>query len=361
MIDLGFWRGKRVFLTGHTGFKGAWACLTLARLGAHVTGYSLAPETEPNLFTLAGAAKGLEAHIIGDVLDVEALRGAMQASKPEIVLHMAAQSLVRRSYREPVETFAVNVMGTAHVLDAIRATPGVEAAVIVTTDKVYDLTLGVSPRRESDPLGGHDPYSASKAAAEIVTASWRQSFFSRDRGGHAARIASVRSGNVIGGGDWSGERIVTDIVAAIPAGQQVALRYPESVRPWLFVLDSLTGYMMLAERLVCASDGFADAWNFGPSPGEELSVLELVELFAREWDIANGWRLATGAHPPEAPLLRLDPTKAMRQLGWRPSLDQKAAIRETAAWYRAHLAGAQDAANLCEAAIARHLARITAA
>lgn len=361
MIDPGFWRGRRVFLTGHAGFKGAWASLILARLGAHVTGYSLAPETEPNLFTLAGAAPGLAAHIIADIRNAETLTRAMQDSRPDIVLHMAAQSLVRRSYRAPAETFAVNVMGTAHLLDAIRATPGVQAAVIVTTDKVYDLSLDVSPRKESDPLGGHDPYSASKAAAEIVTASWRQSFFVPERGGHSAQIASVRSGNVIGGGDWSEDRIITDVVGALPAGRPVALRYPDSVRPWLFVLDTLTGYMMLAERLCKAAPGFADAWNFGPLPGEELTVRELVETFAREWQVTDGWCLAAGDHPPEAPLLRLDPAKAMAQLGWRPSLDQKAAIRETAAWYHAHLEGAQDAAQLCDAAIARHLSRIAAA
>lgn len=363
MIDPDFWRGRRVFLTGHTGFKGVWASLMLGRLGAAVTGYSLAPETSPSLFQLTGGAAGVSG-VIADIRDAGALTAAMRDARPEIVIHMAAQSLVRRSYREPEATFSVNVMGTAHVLDAIRATPGVTAAVIVTTDKVYDLSLDVSPRRETDPLGGHDPYSASKAAAEIVTASWRESFFTGAHAVHGARIATVRSGNLIGGGDWSPDRIVTDLVAALPAGREVQLRYPESVRPWLFVLDTLTGYLALAERLHWQEPGgaqarFDGAWNFGPSQGEELQVRELVELFAREWGVAKGWRLAEGRHVPEAPLLRLDPSKAMQELGWRPSLRQREAIDETARWYHAFLDRPPSAAlPLCYEAINRHLARI---
>jgi CDP-glucose 4,6-dehydratase len=282
----------------------------------------------------------------------------MQAARPDIVIHMAAQSLVRRSYREPAETFDVNVMGTANVLEAIRATPSVKAAVIVTTDKVYDLSLDAAPRKESDPLGGHDPYSASKAAAEILAASYRASFFSGAQAAHQAKIATVRSGNVIGGGDWSPDRIVTDLVTALPTGRPVELRYPESVRPWLFVLDTLTGYLMLAERLYKTGRGFAEAWNFGPPPGEEMRVRELVEVFAQEWGQARGWRLAQGSNPEEAPLLRLDPAKAMQKLGWRPCLTQPEAIVETAEWYHAHLVGMRDAAKLCDDAISRQLSRI---
>jgi CDP-glucose 4,6-dehydratase len=358
MIDPDFWRGKRVFLTGHTGFKGTYASLMLARLGARVIGYSLEPATKPNLFSLIGASSRLEQHIISDIRDADAVVAAMRSTQPDVVLHMAAQSLVRRSYREPSETFAVNVMGTAHVLDAVRATPSVKAAIIVTTDKVYDLSLDESPRRESDPLGGHDPYSSSKAAAEIVTSAWTESFFSAARKGHTAHIATVRSGNVIGGGDWSEDRIVTDIVGAFAAGHKVPLRYPNGVRPWLFVLDTLTGYLVLAERLVREGNMYAGAWNFGPLLGEELNVRDLVEIFAQEWGVSDGWEHAAGNHPPESLRLRLDPSKAILRLGWRPTLDQSKAIHETAAWYHYQLVNTNDAAGLCEDAITRHFARI---
>ncbi|TAJ29418.1 CDP-glucose 4,6-dehydratase [Bosea sp. (in: a-proteobacteria)] len=358
MISPEFWRGKRVLLTGHTGFKGAWASLLISRLGAHVTGYSLPPETSPSLFTLTRGANAVQESHMADLLDQRSLTDAMQNAAPEIVIHMAAQSLVRRSYRNPVQTFAVNVMGTAHVLEAIRATPQVKAAVIVTSDKVYDLAREASPRNESDPLGGHDPYSASKAAAEILAQSWRHSFFRESPGSYRPGIATARSGNVIGGGDWSQDRIVTDIVSALLTGQQVELRYPESVRPWLHVLDTLTGYLTLAEHLYDIGTAFADAWNFGPLPGEEMRVRDLVELFASEWGANCGWRLATEPQPPEAPQLRLDPSRAVSRLAWRPSLSQAAAVRETAAWYRAFLAKEGDATFLCHAAIERHLARL---
>jgi CDP-glucose 4,6-dehydratase len=360
MIDPSFWRGKRVLLTGHTGFKGTYASLMLARLGARVIGYSLTPTTNPNLFSLTGALSRLDQHIIADIRDANALVSAMQAAQPDVVLHMAAQSLVRRSYREPSETFAVNVMGTTHVLDAVRATPSVKAVIIVTTDKVYDLSLDNSPRKESDPLGGHDPYSSSKAAAEIVTSAWRESFFSAAQRGHMAHVATVRSGNVIGGGDWSEDRIVSGIVEALPIGQKVPLRYPNGVRPWLFVLDTLTGYLMLAERLVREGDSYAEAWNFGPLYGEELCVSELVEIFAKEWGISDSWDHAPGNHPPESLRLRLDPSKAVLRLGWRPTIDQRQAIHETAEWYHRYLANNSDAADLCEAAITRHFARMWA-
>ncbi|TQI75487.1 CDP-glucose 4,6-dehydratase [Bosea sp. AK1] len=358
MIRPEFWRDKRVFLTGHTGFKGTWTSLLLARLGAHVTGYSLSPETSPSLFELSGGANIVAAHIVADIRDQATLTSAMRQAKPEVVIHMAAQSLVRRSYRNPTETFDVNVMGTAHVLEAIRATPEARAGIIVTTDKVYDLSGDTSPRKETDPLGGHDPYSASKAAAEILTQSWRQSFFVGQADASPANIATVRSGNVIGGGDWSQDRIVTDLVASLSAGREVELRYPDSVRPWLYVLDTLTGYLMLAERLHGGTRAFAEAWNFGPLAGEEMRVRDVVSLFAQEWGGRGGWRQAAGSQPAEAPLLRLDPGKAVDQLGWRPSLGQAEAIRETAAWYRAFLTQQADATNLCRAGVERHLSRI---
>lgn len=358
MIRPDFWRGKRVFLTGHTGFKGAWAGLLLSRLGAEVTGFSLAPEPLPNLFRLLHDGNAAQSNDIGNVLDPKGVADAMRNAAPEIVFHMAAQSLVRRSYRDPLETFATNVMGTAHVLEAIRVTPQVRAAVMVTSDKVYDLAQDVSPRGERDPLGGHDPYSASKAAAEIVTQSWQHSFFRADSALNGPPIATARSGNVIGGGDWAQDRIVTDIVSALSAGSEVELRYPESVRPWLQVLDTLTGYLALAERLCDDGFEFAGAWNFGPLLGEEMRVRELVELFAREWGTSQGWRAAPGRQPPEAPQLRLDPSKAINRLGWRPSLNQEAAVRETATWYRAFLEKSSDPKYLCSQAIEHHLARI---
>lgn len=361
MIRPEFWNGKRVFLTGHTGFKGAWMSLLLAKLGAQVTGYSLPPETSPSLFELSGGAQAVHAHVTADIRDQAALTDVMQRAKPEIVIHMAAQALVRRSYRDPAETFDVNVMGTAYLLEAIGKTPEARAVIIVTTDKVYDLSAETCPRRETDALGGHDPYSASKAAAEILVQSWRQSFFGARPNARPAAIATARSGNVIGGGDWSQDRIAPDLVAALSAGRDVELRYPDSVRPWLYVLDSLTGYLMLAERLHADADGFAEAWNFGPLAGEEMCVREVVSLFAQEWGSRGGWRMADGPQPAEAPLLRLDPSKAVDQLGWRPSLSQAEAIREAAAWYRAFLTQEADAVNLSHTAIERHLLRISQA
>jgi CDP-glucose 4,6-dehydratase len=357
MDSPGFWRGKRVFLTGHTGFKGTWAGLLLAELGAELCGYSLAPETTPDLFTLTGGAARFASHHLADIRNRDTLMRAMQEFRPDTVIHMAAQSLVRRSYREPEATFDINVMGTAHVLEAIRATPSVRAAIIVTTDKVYDLSGDVTPRKESDPLGGHDPYSASKAAAEILVQSWRQSFFSGGQGASPARIATARSGNVIGGGDWSEDRIITDLVTALPDGRAVVLRYPESVRPWLFVLDTLSGYLALAERLHGEDASFASAWNFGPAPGEEMRVRDLADAFATAWGGTEGWRLDPRPQPPEAPQLRLDPARALSGLGWRPSLTQREAVEETAAWYHAFLQEKADASALCQSAIRRHLAR----
>lgn len=356
MINPGFWHGRRVFVTGHTGFKGAWANLLLSRLGARICGYSLPPEKTPNLFALTGGESTVQKHHLADIRDQQSLTRAMQDFQPELVLHLAAQSLVRRSYRDPVETFSVNVMGTAHVLEAIGATSSVRAGLIITTDKVYDLSGDVSPRKETDPLGGHDPYSASKAAAEILTESWRKSFYSRNGTQNSLRIATARSGNVIGGGDWSEDRIVTDVIRAILSGQDVALRYPDSVRPWLFVLDTLAGYLMLAERLLNAEEGFDSAWNFGPTQGQEMRVSELVETFTKAWGIEGGWRLAEGEPLPEAPLLRLDPGKAMTKLGWRPLLSQQAAIGETAAWYHDCQQPGADPLRLCQEAIVRYLA-----
>ncbi len=357
MIKPKFWCGKRVFVTGHTGFKGAWLTLLLEQLGAEICGYSLAPATTPSLYSLTSGSRQKNCHI-ADIRDRDVLRRTIQAFEPEIVFHLAAQSLVRHSYRYPAETFAINVLGTAHVLDAIRATPCVRVGLIITTDKVYDLSDGLTPRKESDSLGGHDPYSASKAAAEILTASYRESFFSGRLGASSAQIATARSGNVIGGGDWSEDRIVTDIVSALNEHRQVVLRYPKSVRPWLFVLDTLTGYLMLAERLHNCDAGFASAWNLGPISGADMQVHELVEAFAESWGATQGWLTCSQPTLAEAPQLRLDSARAMTDLGWRPSLTQRETIFETATWYHRFFNDKADPVSLCRDAILQHLTRI---
>ncbi len=322
-----FWRGRRVFLTGHTGFKGSWLALWLHKLGAEVTGFALAPETK-SLFQDAQVAE-LVHSVIGDVRDRAAVDKAVHDARPEVVLHLAAQSLVRPSYEDPVGTFATNVLGTAHVLDAVRAVDGVLATVVVTSDKCYENREWVWPYRESDPMGGHDPYSASKGCAELVTASFSRSFFSR--GG----VATARAGNVIGGGDWSRDRLVPDAVRAFLRGEEVVLRNPRSVRPWQHVLEPLAGYLTLAERLALEPTRFAGGWNFGPLDGDIRTVAEVVSILAKSWGPGARWRgEENAAGPHEAKLLRLDTTKARVELGWHGRLQLSAALDWTATWYR---------------------------
>jgi CDP-glucose 4,6-dehydratase len=354
MTSLDFWRGRRIFLTGHSGFKGAWLSLLLAQLGASVTGYSLAPPTRPSLFELAdvGAFTGGDE---SDVRDLPRLRSALADCAPDVVIHMAAQSLVGRSYEEPIETFTTNVIGTANVLEAVRVAPSVRAVVIVTSDKCYDLGSGTSPRKELDPIGGVDPYSASKASAEIVTAAYRQSFFGSAPSSHPALVASVRSGNVIAGGDWSNDRIVVDIVRALEGASDLKLRYPDAIRPWTYVLDTLRGYLMLAERLHNGEADLADGWNFGPTTGSDMSVTEFVKCFAEAWGQKQSWHKPRDEPLPESLSLRLDSTKAVSQLGWQPLISQKNAIRETASWFRSFLIDGTDPARLCNEQIDRFL------
>jgi CDP-glucose 4,6-dehydratase len=326
-----FWKERRVFLTGHTGFKGAWLSVWLADMGAKAWGYALPPSTNPNLFDLASAANGLSGHTIGDIRDVDALRNAMHAADPEIVIHMAAQPLVRESYADPLGTYATNVMGTAHLLECVRDQPSVRAVVVITTDKCYENNDWVWPYRESDRLGGHDPYSNSKACAELVTQCYRQSFFHRE---DAARVATARAGNVIGGGDWSKDRLVPDIVRGCCREGIARLRNPASVRPWQHVLDPLAGYLLLAEKL-CSSAGYDESWNFGPDSGDTQSVQGVAEALLKA---LGGGRLVTEADdsaPHEARLLTLDCSKARAQLGWKPKLAFAETVALTADWYAA--------------------------
>lgn len=350
-----FWKGRRVFLTGHTGFKGSWLASWLVQMGAEVTGFSLAPDTEPSLWQLLGLT-GVRS-VIGDTTDRSALSRAMTGARPEVVLHLAAQALVRRSYREPVETFAANVMGVANLLETARHLPDLRAVVIVTSDKCYDNVEQIWGYRETDPLGGRDPYSASKGAAEIVAASMAQSFFQPGRAdGHPARIATARAGNVIGGGDWSEDRLVPDIVRGClgPDGS-VTLRSPGSVRPWQHVLEPLRGYLMLAERLASGEDEAAGGWNFGPDRRDERSVGDVADAIVAALGRGQVLTDPAGATLHEARLLTLDCTKARLGLGWEPLLAFADTVRLTADWYAGWAAG-RGAPALCRDQIATYQA-----
>ena len=325
-----FWRDKRVFLTGHTGFKGGWLSLWLQAMGAEVHGYALNPPTDPNLFTAAKVGTGMASSKIADIRDADQLREAMQTARPEIVFHLAAQPLVRYSYAQPVETYAVNVMGTVHLLEAIRATPGVKAVVNVTTDKCYENREWVWGYRENEPMGGFDPYSSSKGCAELVTAAYRRSFL--ESAGVA--LATARAGNVIGGGDWAADRLIPDFLRAMDAGETLNIRSPQSTRPWQHVLEPLSGYLMLAERLYTDGEVFAEAWNFGPADEDARSVQWIVERLAEMRKDVN-WQRDEAPQPHEAHYLKLDSSKAHNQLGWQPCWRLQAALHKTLEWHEA--------------------------
>jgi CDP-glucose 4,6-dehydratase len=336
------WEGRSVLVTGHTGFKGGWLSLWLTLMGARVTGYALAPSEGTSFF----ASTGLD-HVLrdrrGDVRDVEATRAVVHDAAPDVVFHLAAQPLVRESYRTPVDTYATNVVGTASVLDACRTCDSVRAIVVVTSDKCYDNHEGDRAYVETDALGGHDPYSNSKACAELVCDAFRRSYFS---GTSAVGLATVRAGNVIGGGDWSQDRLLPDLVRAAAQGRETLIRNPHATRPWQHVLDPLHGYLLLAERLVDPSSSVAEAWNFGPEPGGNVSVGEVVLRAAQLWPGRVRWRADGGAHPHEANRLMLDSTKARQRLGWRQRLSLDDALRLSLDWYAHSLAGDTDMATV---------------
>jgi CDP-glucose 4,6-dehydratase len=329
-----FWNGRRVFVTGHTGFKGSWLCAWLTSLGARVHGYALAP-TEPSAFDAMALDRRLE-HEVGDIRDGEQLTHAVRDSAPEIVLHLAAQSLVRRSYADPVGTFDTNVMGTVRLLEAVRQAGTVRAVVVVTSDKCYENREWIWGYRESDPLGGHDPYSGSKACAELVTAAYRTSFFTDGSARHATIVTSVRAGNVLGGGDFNEDRIVPDAVRAFAQHVPVRVRNPGATRPWQHVIDPLRGYLMLAERAWDGERAVAGAWNFGPDEVEPITVAALVREFAERWGDGADWYAEEKPDAPhEARSLRLYSTKALSELGWRPRLTLSECLDLSVAWYRA--------------------------
>jgi len=329
-----FWRGRRVFVTGHTGFKGSWLCLWLQRLGAEVTGYALPPTTQRNLFDTASVARDMHS-VIGDIRDAARLREAMAVARPEVVIHMAAQALVRESYASPVETYSVNVIGTAQVLETVRTCPSVRAVVNVTTDKCYENSEWHWGYRETDRLGGFDPYSSSKASAELVTSAYRSSFFVGSE--RPVALASARAGNVIGGGDWSRDRLIPDILAAIETGQSVCIRNPDSVRPWQHVLQPLSGYLTLAECL-CSNAGhsYAEAWNFGPVDDDARPVRWIVEKMLERWG-SGSWVRDTQPQPHEATYLKLDCSKAHARLSWRPRWTLSDAVEAIVDWQHAYL------------------------
>ena len=344
-----FWRGKRVLLTGHTGFKGSWLSLWLQSMGAELHGLALPPPTSPSLFDVACVEDGM-CSTIADVRDLDAVLAVVRRAAPEIVIHMAAQPLVRLSYQQPVETYATNVMGTVHLLEAVARTDGVRAVVNVTTDKCYENREWVWGYRESEAMGGHDPYSSSKACSELVTAAWRRSFL-RGRG---VATASARAGNVIGGGDWALDRLVPDVLRAFERGQPVPLRNPQATRPWQHALEPLSGYLVLAQRLWRDGEAVAEGWNFGPTDDDAKPVQWIVERLAERWGKGASWRREAGEHPHEATWLKLDISQARQRLGWQPRWSLATALDETVRWHRAWLQGV-DMKRVCLEQIASHM------
>lgn len=330
-----FWAGRRVFLTGHTGFKGGWLTIWLQELGAEVQGYALPANTSPAFWQVAGLQEKVPG-TLADIRDAKRLLCAITSFQPEIVLHLAAQPLVRESYRLPAETYAINVMGTVNLLEAVRLCDSVRAVVVVTTDKCYDNREWVWPYREQDALGGHDPYSSSKACTEILCASWRDAYL-RKKG---VALATARAGNVFGGGDWAADRLIPDILNTWQAGESLSLRYPDAVRPWQHVLEPLSGYLSLAQALIEQGDTMASAWNFGPDADALVSVGELVEKLSRGWKGEARWKIEPVSQPHESGLLALDSAKARKMLNWRPRWTIDQAVKRTLDWHTAWLTDA---------------------
>jgi CDP-glucose 4,6-dehydratase len=347
-----FWSDKKVLITGHTGFKGSWLCLWLRQLGATVIGYSLPAPTQPSLFETTNLAKGIT-HIVGDVRDLAHFQAVMAEHQPDIVFHMAAQPLVRYSYQNPVETYATNVMGTVNVLEAVRHSSSVRVAVVITTDKCYENREWIWGYRENEPMGGHDPYSSSKGCAELVTEAYRSSFFMPQPDSQPAAIASVRAGNVIGGGDWASDRLIPDIMRAIQAGEPVLIRNPHAIRPWQHVLEPLGGYLLLAERLWQDGAVYAEGWNFGPNDEDVKPVSWIVDYLTQRWGEGAAWKLDAGDHPHEATYLKLDCSKAKSRLGWHPRLSLDTALEWIIEFYQAYRQE-QDIEKIVEAQILRY-------
>lgn len=338
-VNPAFWKGRRVLLTGHTGFKGGWLSLWLHSMGAQLTGYALAPPTKPSLFDVAGIDKGMTS-IIGDIRDLEHLRKAFAEQQPEIVIHMAAQPLVRYSYVEPVETYSTNVMGTVNLLEAVRGTGSVKAVVNVTSDKCYENREWAWGYRENEAMGGHDPYSNSKGCAELVTAAYRNSYFHPEKyTEHGVALASGRAGNVIGGGDWANDRLIPDIMRSIVQGKPVNIRNPHAIRPWQHVLEPLSGYLLLAEKLYEEGTAYAEGWNFGPNDEDAKPVQWVVESLTKAWGRNASWMPDNGEHPHEAHYLKLDCSKAKTRLHWQPRWRLEEALSAIIDWHRAYRDG----------------------
>jgi CDP-glucose 4,6-dehydratase len=346
MIDKRFWKDKRVFITGHTGFKGSWLCLWLHALGAKITGYALAPPTDPSLFELCRMDR-LVHSVTGDVRSRESLTNALEATQPEIIIHMAAQALVRESYKNPVETYSVNIMGTVNLFESVRKSRTVRTMINVTTDKCYENREWCWGYRENEPVGGYDPYSSSKACSELVTSCYRDSFFNpKDYETHGVAVATARAGNVIGGGDWAADRLVPDCLRAFLKGEKISIRNPRSIRPWQHVLEPLNGYLLLAQRLYEKGSEYAEAWNFGPHEADARTVEWVVKRLCDQWGRNASYEIDKGAHLHESYSLKLDCSKARERLGWRPRWNVEQALDKVIEWVRDYRAG-KDVASVC--------------
>ena len=332
-MNTDFWKNKKVFITGHTGFKGGWMSLWLNKLGAKVKGYALDPQSDLSLFNLAKISDNLESQI-GNIQNLALLKQSLKKFEPEIVIHMAAQPLVRASYNDPVETYKTNVMGTVNLFEAVRECESVKVVVNVTTDKCYENNEWLWGYRENEPMGGRDPYSNSKGCSELITAAYRQSFFNSDS---AVSIASARAGNVIGGGDWAEDRLVPDALRAFNSGKPLVIRNPLAIRPWQHVLEPISGYLALAEKLYLEKDEFAEAWNFGPNEDDSWPVGEVVDFLVTEWPSYASWELQKGSQPHEAQLLKLDISKAKSRLNWKPLWNLEQSLKSIIDWNSAHI------------------------
>jgi CDP-glucose 4,6-dehydratase len=353
VVDPVFWRGKRVFLTGHTGFKGGWLALWLQQMGAHVTGFALAPPAEPNLFTVANVGENMTS-LIGDIRDAALLTEAMRQAQPEIVLHLAAQPLVRFSYEAPVETYGTNVMGTVHLLEAVRVWGKARACVVVSSDKCYENREWPWGYRENEAMGGYDPYSSSKGCTELVVGAYRSSYFNAsDYARHGLALASGRAGNVIGGGDWAMDRLVPDLLRAFEGGKLALIRNPHAIRPWQHVLEPVLGYLLLAQRLYTDGMTCAEGWNFGPNDGDAKPVSWIADCMVRIWGGDAGYRIDDGTkHLHEANYLKLDCSKGRSRLSWQPRWELSRALDEVVSWHRDYLQG-RDMREVCLTQISR--------